>query len=313
MSESVKHRLLELCARDSERRALEDSATQLRADLGLANLALIDAEERAGRELEDVRRLEGLRLSKVVRLLMGDLEQRLEKERSEHVAAVLKVEQQRDNVAKLEGALARLRDRGASLAASARSEAEEIEAISEALVPKRDGTTDRVVELMHSIGESRQRLHDFKDAIEAGRETLHHFESASSHLASAEGWGIANLFSGLSSSLVKFDVLDLAHQDASNAMGAMTAFRRRLHGLGIGLGPTQELQGAGRFLDVFVDGLVVNLFTLRKIRSSVRCVDEMARSVERALGKVEAGHSTLQAKTQAFERELDVILNDSPK
>jgi hypothetical protein len=279
---------------DIERR-LADAAAQLhryqstaaRVEELSARCAQTEADIAALRsahaiEERDVRRLDGLSLTRILLSLRGAREDRLARERAEADAARYRVVEAR---ARLD-ALTREHEAARADLARLSSAQETYDAVLDEKARYLTGSDDprgrRLVALAQERGRLTEEAREVAEASEAARTALGALARLDRTLGSASAWSTYDTFlnGGLVGSMIKHDRLDQAAKEAAHADQCLVVLRTELADVD-GSGPltaSVAVDGLTRFVDVWFD----NIFTDFAVRDRIgRAKQRVAASIAR--------------------------------
>ena len=119
---------------------------------------------------------------------------------------------------------------------------------------------------------------EIREAMEAGARALNSLRMAQSHLDSARGWGLLDMFGGgLFSTMIKHGKMDDARQCVQQAQRDLQAFSRELQDVNL---PSIELGGFATFADYFFDGFLADFMVQQKINQARQQIAEAIDRVE---------------------------------
>ncbi|WP_377641668.1 hypothetical protein [Oryzobacter terrae] len=287
----------------------------LRDEIGQARSTLESARLRHGAETDDVRRLEGIRVSALLAAVRGTRTGELHRERAEEVAARYALETATRSVEALEARHAALDARLAGLGDTEARREERAQAHAEAFRtagPAVPGL-ERVLDELTAV---RAEAVEVDEALGAGRAALSQLEAARSELGSADSWSAYDTWfgGGMVSSMVKHDRIDAAAGRIASAQRALADFSRELadvgpaHRISADLGITPMT----RTLDVWFDNIFTDLSVRSRIKESSADVDAALTSVRAAVQALTARRADLRTHGADLRRERDALLGGTP-
>ena len=290
----------------------------LRDEIGQARSALESARLRHGAEADDVRRLEGVRVSALLAAVRGTRTGELHRERAEEVAARYALETATRAVEALEARHVALDARLAGLGDTEARREERAQAHAEAL--RTAGTAGPAVpgleRVLDELTTVRAESVEVDEALGAGRRALSQLEDARSELGSADSWSAYDTWfgGGMVSSMVKHDRIDSAAARIASAQRALADFSRELADLGpahripsdLGITPMT------RTLDVWFDNIFSDLSVRSRIKESSADVDAALSSVRAAVQALTARAADLRTRGVDLRRERDALLGGTP-
>lgn len=262
------------------------------------------------KEKSDVDALEGLSLTGFFHSMLGSKEQRLEKERQQLAAAILKHEQADHMVQDLLIELQRLGDELAALE-DADTTYEKLLLEKEAhLAETQSETAQTLTELTQQIADLTVDEKELAEATTAGTSALTALRSVLGTLDSASNWGTLDLFGGgMITTMVKHSRMDDAKTQARSAQRKLLRFQEELADADQRLQVSLEVDGFAKFADFFFDGLIADWVMQSKIdKAKMECswtitkVESVIRKCQKRLKSVELEVSKLrQSKQELIE------------
>jgi hypothetical protein len=311
MGEDIETRLAEATAR---KHAFE-TATARSQDLARRADQMADEIKRlqAARSDEDrdVRRLEGMSLTRVLASLAGSRDDRLARERAEGEAAAYRVaaaQAQLDAVNReLTGVRAEL-DRLDSGPADYDAILAEKEAF---LKTSTDPRGRRLLDLAAERGTGTGLVRELGEAIAAADTAARALAGLSDTLRSASNWSTYDVLGGGAfSSMVKHSRLDEAAEQAARVDRCLATLRTELADVGA-VGPTGlpvDISGTSRFLDVWFDNIFTDMRVADRIAEARANVGTCVRQVEALRTRLRQQADAAGARLDAIERERQNLL-----
>lgn len=282
LAEGKDHARAVLADLEKQRRGLEKKT----ADLNYARM----------NEQEDVDRLETGSIRSLVLSLLGRKEERLETERAELAAAILKYDaakRELDEIIALEA------ERRAEFNRCDRA----MEEYEKLLSQKADflgslGGADgeEILRLRREIARREALCAELSEALNEGRMAESVAESVIESLKSADTWGTFDLFGGgLISDLAKYSAMDEAKQRIERLQHQLRRFRAELADVSLDMDADMESGSLFRFADFFFDDIFTAVSALNRIertrtmvREAIRKIRDSLRELERRLGSEKA-------------------------
>ncbi|MFG3437184.1 hypothetical protein ACGF0J_08050 [Nonomuraea sp. NPDC047897] len=261
-----------------------------------ARRTLADLELEASLEEDDVARLEG-GLSAVLARLLGNREQRLERERAEAATARQRAEDHRARLAALE-ADARATAAELSELASAPEEYTELLAAKEhRLLRSGDACARELAELGAALDRVTADLREHAEAHRAGAAAHDALGRVLRPLKAARGASTWDLFGGgLIADSIEHDRLRAADEAACHAQRALDVFSRELADVGVPTPPHLPKVDTRWFVDTFFDNIVTDVIKHQRIENTLGEVEKTARWVRDTGEHLKARHAELSAE-----------------
>ena len=177
----------------------------------------------------DVQKLEKMSLAGVFLSILGRLQEQVEKEKSEALAAKLKYDQANRDLEDVKHEISRLCSEQAEYVDYERKY-DRLYALKKDTLMKSDPEKAQyILDLNEQLSASKSILKEIKEAISAGRNVISSLDKALSSLDSAEGWGVWDMFGGgLISDLAKHSHIDAAKYEAEQTQTLLRRFRTEL-------------------------------------------------------------------------------------
>ena len=285
-------------------------------DLKAQKSALVKKVEELMKQVEkedlDVKNLEGKSISHIFYTILGNLDEKLEKEREEALAARLKYDQAcmdlrnvEDNIARLELEEAKNRDWKAIYQKIYNEKKEQ-------LIRSASKTGEEILNLSQQITALRSYGKELKEAVEAGEDVLTHLEVASKSLNSAEGWGAWDLMGGgFFSDLAKHSHIDEAKVEVSKAQVKLSHFRSELADIKVISNLSIEISDFEKFADFFFDGLFADWHMQSKIKDSLESVERTKNQVNHVLKKLKSMEKENMDRINLLNEEINRLITNA--
>lgn len=283
------------------------------AQLDEAYEQLNKLEDQLVKELKDIEKLEKMSIKSVFYNILGSKEEQLEKERQEYLQASLKHKELKKSIEILEyehGLIG--------------SKVDQIEGLDKELEELK---AQRLTEIMTSNSITRQKLvgiHSQMDDASAMAEELRQAQMAGArclqsigivikHLRDAENWGNWDMMSNKSTyySQMKHGAIDRAAHAAQQAQHHLKLFDREL--LDVNIEQTKlhvNIDGFGRFMDMFFDNLISDWVVQRKIKNALHNVESVFDKIKRYQGVIEKDLQRVDQQYAMHEADIDHILEN---
>ncbi|HBI56158.1 MAG TPA: hypothetical protein DG577_04630 [Firmicutes bacterium] len=262
------------------------------------------------KEKMDVSKLEKKSLSVLFYSVLGNLEQRLEKERQEALAAKLKFGQaQRD----LDDVTAEILRLSAQREQYIHCQHEYDRLYLEKQQMLMDSGSQEAQELMDCVEKLNARkslLKEIREAVSAGRGVIKCLDSAFESLGSAKSWGVWDIWGGgLLADLAKHSHIDDAQDSVQRAQVLLRRFNTELADVRTFGHMAFETGGFAKFADFFFDGLIADYVMQSKIKNSQDSVVEVRSQVIAVLSKLtEMEACEIKALAQLEERVNALVI-----
>ena len=288
-----------------EIRTLEDQRDTLSARVR-------QLKEETYKEQLDVDQLENFSAAKLLAQVMGNWEERLEKERSELYAAALRYDAARQELQAVEADLAARQEELSRLAGCEADYERLLELRAREL--RQDPqlpAARRLLALEERQAYLSAQSRELTEAIQAGYAALSDISAIQRTLSSAEGWGTWDVFGGgLISDMAKYSHLDDAQRQINGLQRSLSRFRTELSDVDIRADIQVEVDGFLRFADVFFDNIFTDWAVLDRIRRAQSQVRDAESAVRAILYRLEGNLDQCQREDQRICQERkDFLVN----
>jgi multidrug efflux pump subunit AcrA (membrane-fusion protein) len=305
MGDDIERRLA-----DATARLHRYQSTAARAEELAARCERMDAEIAALRsahaiEEREVRRLDGLSLTRILLSLRGAREDRLARERAEADAARYRVVQGQarlDAVTReLEAARAQLR----RLSSAQETYDAVLDEKARLLAGSDDPRGRRLVALAQEQGRLTEEAREVTEASEAARTALDALARLDRTLGSASAWSTYDTFlnGGLVGSMIKHDRLDQAARQAAHADRCLVVLRTEVADVD-GAAPltgSVAVDGLTRFVDVWFDNIFTDLAVRERIGRAKQNVAASIARVRNLLAELEGRSERTRQRLAAID------------
>lgn len=239
--------------------------------------------------------------------VLGSLEEQVEKERQDALAAQIKYEQcirelddVRYQIEKLEAERRQFADSQAQYNALHYEK-------TRMLLQKNGPAAQRIIDLGEQAAVCNNNVREIREAISAGNAVLGSLGEASKSLGSAKGWGMWDMFGsgGLITDMVKHSHIDDARVAAQRTQSLLRRFRTELADVRISSEIQIEIGGFAKFADFFFDGLIADWFVQNKINASQESVRNVEGQVRNVLSKL----ADMERQEEDSIRKIEIELN----
>lgn len=257
----------------------------------------------------DVKKLEGNSLAGIFYSFLGRLEERIEKEQREALAAKLKYDQAVRDLGDVKHEISKLNTERAKFM-DCEHKYESLYAIKRDMLIKSDpDKAQHLLSLTEQLNNFKNVLKEIKEAISAGRSAISSLEKAMSSLDSAEGWGVWDMLGGgLISDIAKHSHIDKAKNEAEQAQKLLRRFRSELADIKISDDIYIETGGFAKFADFFFDGLIADWYMQSKIKNSHESVSRVKSQVQSVLNKLSSLENQESARIRKVEAEIKELI-----
>lgn len=298
MFEHLNERLTELKEKGRQQEKWEKRRNHLKEELVRLEEALQTANHRLEEEEKDVERLTGVSISNFLFTLAGKIEQKLDEEQREAVAARLKYEEADRAVRDVQLQIA-LIDRQLLEIVGWKNDYDRVFREKEQQILDENTELRELAERHADLGVEAKELNE---AIRAGRSVQDDLSRAEEELQSARNWGTYDMLGGgMISTHIKHNRLDEAMNRIYAAQTNLRRFEQELRDVGGSLDASKlEVGGLLRFSDFFFDGFLADWLVQGRINDALDQVLAKHREVSRIV-------SELSSAERGIRNELDTV------
>lgn len=261
-------------------------------------------------EQEDVDKLERLSLSSVFYTLLSRKEERLEKERAEAYAALLKRNAARQRLRSAEEQIAALRAELSALASVPQDYAALLEEKKQAVLAQNSAYGDEICRLEARLSAIAAACKELEEALCAGEDVLSALEQAEKELDSAESWGALDLLGGgLLTDFVKYSHLDAAQDHILSIQETLRRYQAELADVNLETGAAMQPTDFIRFADFFFDDIFSSLSVLNRIQDAQKNISSIRAQISDIQRELSLRRSVLDEESAARKEELEQIIS----
>lgn len=261
------------------------------------------------KEKEDLEKLENRSIASIFHSMLGNLDEHIEKERKEALAARLKYNQLRRDLDGVKAQISELTSERTNYL-GCQNEYDDLYAQKKKeLMKGADSTAQKLLELTNRTNLADISLKEISEAIDSGEKVLEGLERALGSLDRAEGWGTFDLFGGgLISDLAKHSHIDDAKAEVEATQGLLRRFKTELADIEISSDIVIEIGSFATFADFFFDGLIADWFMQSRINNSQASVSNVKAQVQTVIDKLKALESQEENKKENLEAEISSLV-----
>lgn len=254
----------------------------------------------------DVEKLEGKSLTHIFHSILGNLDENIEKERQEALAAKLKYDQAVHDLDKVKEQITNLTSERFKYQSCESKYNDLYTRKKELLIQSGSETAEKILELSEQMNQIKNHRKEVKEAISAGNSVVSHLDSALKSLGSAEDWGTWDLLGGgLISDLAKHSHIDDAKSEVDKSQRALSTFQSELADVKISNTINIGTDGFSKFADFFFDGLIADWCMQSRIHDSVESVNKTKEQVQQVLAKLTSMDYAEASEIDKLEREMN--------
>jgi len=287
-------------------RKIDSMLKDLRNEERSLELKLSELKAAWDKEDIDVQKLEKMSLASIFLSVLGNLQEHMEKEKSEALSAKLKYEQATRDLEDVKHEISRLCSEQAEYADYERKY-DSLYAMKKDMLMKSDpARAQHILDLKEQLSVSKSVLKEIREAVSAGRNVMSSLDKAMGSLDSAEGWGVWDMLGGgLISDLAKHSHIDNAKYEAERSQTLLRRFRTELADIKIQENIHFETDGFAKFADFFFDGLIADWCMQSRIQNSHESISGVRSQVQGVLDRLGSMERQEASKLEKLEKSID--------
>lgn len=274
-------------------------------------LSLKTDELKATMEKEngDVEKLEHTSIASLFYSMLGNLDERVEKERKEVLAAKLKYNQAVRDLDDIKYQISKLNSERINYVDCQTDYDRFYAQKKEMLIKAADTKAQRIDELTNSLNLAGLNFNEILEAKIAGNKVLDGLNEALEYLSSAEGWGTWDLLGGgLLSDIAKHSNIDGAKEEIEKVQSLLRQFKMELTDICIDSDIIMETEGFAKFADFFFDGLIADWFMQSRINESQDSVSKVKGQVLSILEKLDEIANNENNNMENLKAEIEALI-----
>lgn len=273
-------------------------------------LALIkkteELDEICKKEQDDVDRLENGSLTGFFYSLIGRKVEKLDKEREEAYAAVLKYDSARNELDALEEDIRKCEKELQPVVKSREQYKALLAEKRETLKNSGSLKGGEIILLEERAANLERQKKEISEAVVAGKKARNTVDLVLKELDSAENWGTYDVVGGgVIADLVKHDHLDKAQEFVKLLQVQLDKFRNELADVNIETETKVNFDSFTKFADYFFDGLFADWTILDRIRKSKSGVIQTRENINHALSRLEGLRAETEDKQAQVKKEIE--------
>ena len=256
-------------------------------------------------EQQDVDKLEGVSLRSVILGLLGKKEERLDQERAELAAAVLKYDLAKRELDALDALIAE-KQQIVNLCANAEAEIERILGEKADCIDLRGGADAEELRVLREKADRLEaRCTEISEALTAGHRALGLADSALDALGRAGNWGTLDLFcDSMLMDFAKYNAMDEAKSQIERLQVQLRRFRSELADVAMDAGAEVSSEGFVRFADYFFDDIFTAFSTLNRVERAKESVQKVRLRVRSVLEELENQRRDTDRQIASVENQI---------
>ena len=284
MLKDLNSRLIDILEKLRARDRLQNRLAEVERLLSQEVTRLDGLDVQFAREKRDVQRLEGLSLGSIFYTVLGDKEQRLDRERQEFLAAKLQRDQCQYAISSLELDLADLKYKLSALGNLDSAYQALLERKEKILLSSENDLSHQLLDITGLQANLQADRKELQEAVGSGQTVLTILDGVINSLNSAEGWGNWDMLGGgMLADLAKHSKIDDARDQVHLAQELLRRFQRELADIQSAESFLIDISSFDTFVDFFLDSLIVDWIVQSKIHNSLERTTQVRQRVKAIL------------------------------
>jgi hypothetical protein len=280
----LNSRLIDILEKLRARDRLQNRLAEVERLLSQEVTRLDGLDVQFAREKRDVQRLEGLSLGSMFYTVLGDKEQRLDRERQEFLAAKLQRDQCQYAISSLELDLADLKYKLSALGNLDSAYQALLERKEKILLSSENDLSHQLLDFTGLQANLQADRKELQEAVGAGQTVVTILDGVINSLNSAEGWGNWDMLGGgMLADLAKHSEIDDARDQVHQAQELLRRFQRELSDIQSAESFLIDISSFDTFVDFFLDSLIVDWIVQSKIHNSLERTIQVRQRVKAIL------------------------------
>lgn len=261
----------------------------------------------------DVLKLKSKNITSLFYAILGTKEERFDKERQELLKAKLKYDQCKNNVdylvnetkkivnklAKLDGCDAEYEELINKKLETINIEDEEVGKELKKLIKRKESLNANIVEI--------------DEAIYYGEKALDAIENTIKALDDAEGWGIADIAVGQSTTALTHNRIDDAREFAEQVQRMLAKFKKELSDIVMMIGTEIAVGRFETFSDYFYDSMIFDWLVQAHMGKTLDTVKNAKNQLDKAMSKLYEEKVTEECMAKQIEEKANDIIQENIK
>jgi len=305
MYNEINQQLEEVSQKVYRYKKIDKMLGELQSQKKLLEKKVSEGKKIIDKEDLDLERLEEKNLTHLFYSVLGNIQEKMQKEQQEALAAHLKYDQAVLDLANINSEIERLRSEFYTLKNVESLYQELYQKKMDLLLKSNSITAVKIMGLTEQLSTEKNLMKEIREAINAGSKVTRHLDSTSESLNSAAGWGTWDILGGgLLTDMIKHGHIDDAKSEAEQTQMALQNFRTELADIKIDSSISINIEGFGKFADFFFDGLIADWCMQSRIHDSQASVDNVKGQVDTVVGKLTNMLNGLMTHSEHLEEEI---------
>lgn len=312
MFEDLNKELSEVKEKIRENQRLSLRLKELKKELENERKKQIDLKHVLDKEYKDVKKLESLSIGGLIYTLIGQKEEKIEKEKEEYILAKVRYDEESTVVSSLEIDIKQIEDRLKSFEGLEERYDSIIKKKEENILINQPENRIKLKKIEEKILDCKADIKELKEAIYAGYSLLEVIRKLVNSLESAANWGTLDMIGGgMLSTAIKHSHIDEAKSHSYEVKEYMKRFQRELKDVDRELNLDVSIGSFATFADYFFDGFFVDWYVQSSIREALNNAVSLTRSVESIVNRLGEEKVNSEEKITQLKIEYKRIIENA--
>lgn len=288
----------------AKKHVLEKKLEELKKDLSISEGVLYQLEQELKKEKRDVDNLKKLSLSNIVSTVMGNKDEKIQKEEQEYIMAKIKYDNCQSKVHLITSDMINVKERLKSLS-DYEDEYKDLLKKKIEIINKYgdEKTKSKIMQMEENIDSYLKEITEIEESLFVGNRLISEIYQAKKLLESAKTWSTFDLFGGdMISSMAKHSKIDEAQNHFSKIYSLTNSFNKELGDVNLS---GVSFSSATKTFDIFFDNIFSDLSVDSHIRESYDSVCSLESSVENTLRTLRMNKQKLNVAANDKRREYE--------
>ncbi len=291
---------------------LDVVASQLKTsqqDLEQQYATLEKMDNELNEELNDISKLEGLSTRAIFHKILGNKEQKLEKERQEYLELTLKVEEVQKNIDLLEYEVNLLE---AKMGDKSKLEQQLVQLKNDReneIIHSDPVLRQKMLSLSHELESKYQHKKELEEAAEEGKICINLLNQIINQLQKVRSWGgPPSNRRGQMQRMVRRDAIDRARNLSYQVRHHLNLFRQELSDVGLQLSGDIDERQFSDFTGFFFNNIITDWIMQQKLTQAMQSINVTRGEVGRLVNHIESQDMEIQAQINQLRQDRENIL-----
>ena len=302
--------LIQLHRKVAQKKQLEAKLDELHTQRREFDRNVISLRAAFHQEQADVEKLEGRSLANYFFNVIGQLDEKLDKERQEAYAAKVKLDAAELELAGIERDVQSIQSQLSEIRVAEEQYRRALEKKRTQLKASGTLASEQILQLEQKIGTLEAQQREIGEALSAGYSARSTADQILSELDDAEAWNTWDMIGGggIITHMAKHSHLDEAQDLVQALQSKLRRFKTELADIQINANLQVNIDGFLRFADYFFDGLFADWAVGDKISQSKSAVSRTISQINRMLDQLGDMEASAEREIISLKSRLDDLI-----